>query len=105
MDNGGEQMMTDQRVTLGATWGGSNWGIHVSSDVNYNLGDPDTSYAGTRPTMSIYEAHASADLFGMASMTVGRQALDYGSGALISSNQWGANRTTWDGFTFGLGFI
>ena len=33
-------MMTDQRVTLGATWGGSNWGIHVSSDVNYNLGDP-----------------------------------------------------------------
>ena len=102
-DDGSEKMMTDQRVTLGATWGGSNWGIHVSSDVNYNLGDPATSYTGTRPTMSIYEAHASADLFGMASMTVGRQALDYGSGALISSNQWGANRTTWDGFTFGLG--
>ena len=101
--NGEDYRLTTQRVTLGATWGGSNWGIHVSSDVNYNLGDPATSYAGNRPTMSIYEAHASADLFGMASMTVGRQALDYGSGALISSNQWGANRTTWDGFTFGLG--
>ena len=101
-DDAGEQMMTDQRVTLGATWGGSNWGIHVSSDVNYNLGDPSSSYMNA-PSMSIYEAHASADLFGMASMTVGRQALDYGSGALISSNQWAANRTTWDGFTLGLG--
>ena len=29
---------TDQRVTLGATWGGSDWGIHVSSDVNYTIG-------------------------------------------------------------------
>ena len=38
--------------------------------------------------MDIYEAYASTDLFGMASMTVGRQALDYGSGALMSSNQW-----------------
>ena len=25
---------TDQRATLGATWGGDDWGIHVSSDLN-----------------------------------------------------------------------
>jgi len=40
---------------------------------------------------------------GMASLTIGRQALDYGSGALISSNQWSNDRTTWDGMSFGLG--
>jgi hypothetical protein len=39
---------------------------------------------------------------GYASVTAGRQALDYGSGAIMSSNQWNANRATWDGFTFGL---
>jgi hypothetical protein len=39
---------------------------------------------------------------GYASVTAGRQALNYGSGAIISSNDWNANRTTWDGFTFGL---
>lgn len=94
--NGTDYQSTDQRVTLGATWGGSDWGIHVSSDVNYTLG-------GAAASMGIYEAYASADLMGMASVTAGRQALDYGSGALISSNQWSANRTTWDGFTFGLG--
>ncbi len=101
-DNGGERFLTDQRVTVGATWGGANWGIHVSSDVNYTLGDLQVP-GNVRPSMSIYEAYASTDLFGMASMTVGRQALDYGSGALISSNQWAAERTTWDGMSFGLG--
>ena len=104
MDNGGDKMLTNQRVTLGATWGGANWGIHVSSDVNYTLGDQAlTGSMDDRPSMEIYEAYASTDLFGMASMTVGRQALDYGSGALISSNQWSKDRTTWDGMSFGLG--
>ena len=86
---------TDQRVTLGATWGGSDWGIHVSSDVNYTLG-------GAAASMGIYEAYASADLMGYATVTAGRQALNNGSGALMSSNDWGA-RTTWDGMTFDLG--
>jgi hypothetical protein len=88
-------MVTDQRVTLGATWGGSDWGIHVSSDVDYMLGSGAAS-------MGIYEAYASANLMGMATMTAGRQALDYGSGALMSGNDWGS-RTTWDGFSFDLG--
>ena len=104
IDNGGDfdRMTTDQRVTLGATWGGSDWGIHVSSDVNYTLGAGATAGDAGVP-MSIYEAYASTNLFGMANVTVGRQALDYGSGALISSNQWNAKRTTWDGASFDLG--
>jgi hypothetical protein len=92
----GDMMSTSQRATLGYTFGGSDWGIHASTNVNYTLGP------GNVATISVYEAYASTDLMGYANLTVGRQALDYGSGAIISSNQWGANRTTWDGFTFGL---
>ena len=96
MSGDNSKMVTDQRATLGATWGGSDWSIHVSSDVNYMLGSGAVS-------MGIYEAYASTDLMGYATVTAGRQALDLGSGALISSNQWGAERTTWDGMTFDLG--
>lgn len=96
MSGDNDKMSTDQRVTLGATVGGSDWGIHVSSDVNYTLG------ADTEKSMRIYEAYASADLMGYASVTAGRQALNYGSGALLSSNDWAAERTTWEGMTFGL---
>ena len=92
-----DKMTTSQRATIGATWGGSNWGIHVSSDVNYMLG-----VTGNVLSANIYEAYASTDLMGYASMTAGRQALNYGSGALISSNDWATSRTTWDGLTFGL---
>ena len=60
--------------------------------------------------MKIYEAHASTDLMGYASVTAGRQALDYGSGAIMGSNQFAGKdadgnqlaRTTWDGFNIGL---
>jgi hypothetical protein len=91
----GNDMSTDQRVTLGATWGGSDWGIHVSSDVNYTLG-------GDAVSMGVYEAYASANLLGYASVTAGRQAINNGSGALMSGNDWGASRNTWDGMSFGL---
>jgi len=96
MSGDNDKMVTNQRATLGATWGGSDWGIHVSSDVNYMLGGGDAS-------MGIYEAYASADLMGYATVTAGRQAINNGSGALMSSNDWGASRTTWDGMTFNLG--
>lgn len=91
---------TNQRVTLGTTWGGSDWGIHLSTDVNYTLkgGNADVD-----PGVGIYEAYASTNLFGMADMTIGRQALSYGSGALISGRDWSTNRTTWDGMSFDLG--
>jgi hypothetical protein len=91
-----DKMSTSQRATVGATWGGSAWSIHGSTNVNYTLG------AGNVATIGVYEAYASTDLMGYASVTAGRQALDYGSGAIMSSNQWGADRKTWDGFTFGL---
>jgi hypothetical protein len=99
IDMGGDydKMTTDQRVTLGTTWGGSDWGIHVSSDVNYTLGNNDAA------SMRIYEAYASTDLMGYASVTAGRQALNLGSGALVSTNDWAAVRTNvYEGMTFGL---
>jgi len=98
---GGEDYrLTNQRATLGATWGGSDWGIHISSDFNYNLGE--RALGGGEASMSVYEAYASANLMGMASMTVGRQALSYGSGALVGTNDWGTDRNTWDGVTLGF---
>ena len=101
MNGDGDEMSTDQRATVGATWGGSDWSIHGSTNVNYTLGTDETG-AQNAATIGVYEAYASTDLMGYASVTVGRQALNYGSGAIMSSNDWNANRTTWDGFTFGL---
>ncbi len=54
--------------------------------------------------MDIFEAYASTDLMGFTSLTVGRQAINNGSGALMSSNEWGTNRTTWDGMSFAFDF-
>ena len=85
-----------QRATVGATWGGSDWGIHASTVVNYDLN------GGNAADLDVYEAYASTDLMGYASMTVGRQALNYGSGMIIGSNDWGANRNTRDAWVFGL---
>ena len=39
-----------------------------------------TLNAGTDARLGVYEAYASTDLMGYASVTAGRQALDYGSG-------------------------
>jgi hypothetical protein len=96
MSGDNDMMITDQRVTLGTTWGGSDWGMHVSSDVNYRLGD------NTEVNAELYEAYASADLMGYASLTAGRMAINNGSGALMSTRDWGTDRTTWDGMMFGL---
>jgi hypothetical protein len=53
---------------------------------------------------SIYEAYASTDLFGMCNMTAGRQDLSFGSGALMSGNDWGLTRYTNDGISLGMSF-
>jgi hypothetical protein len=99
--NGEDFRLTSQRVTLGATWGGSDWGIHTSSDFYYNLGG--INLGEGRVAAKVYEAYASANLFGMASMTVGRQALEYGSGNLVGVNNWtNTDRNTWDGMSFGF---
>ena len=97
-DNGGDdKMLTNQRVTTSVSFGGSNWGIYMSNDFNYTLGGGN---ALGDPMASIYEAYASTDLMGFANLTVGRQALSYGSGALMSTRDWGNDRTTWDGMKF-----
>ena len=95
MSGDNDKMSTAQRATVSATWGGSDWGIHASSDINYTLGADAVSYG-------VYEAYASADLMGYASLSVGRMGINNGSGALMSTNDWGTNRTTWDGMMFGL---
>ena len=93
--SGADYQSTDQRATLGATWGGSDWGIHVSTQVNYTVnGD-------AAADLSVYEAYASTNLFGFANMTLGRQALEYGSGVFVGKNDWG-NRNTADGATFAI---
>ena len=91
--DGNQVKSTDQRVTLSADWEGEGYNIHVSSDVNYTLG------AYSDVSMSIYEAYATADFMG-ATFGAGRVALNMGSGALMSSNDWAAKRTTWEGLGF-----
>ena len=92
-----DQFIGTQRATVGTTWGGSDWAIHASTEVNYTLN------VETAAALSVYEAYASTDLMGYASLTVGRQALEYGSGTIIGKNDWGT-RNTRDGMTFGLNF-
>ena len=82
-----------QRLTVGADWGG----IHVSADLSYDVMNGETS-------QDVYEAYASTDLMGYATMTVGRQDLSFGSGALISGNDWGMNRYTEDGISLNMNF-
>ena len=97
VDMGGEndQFTTDQRTSLGVSWGGNGWGINVSANHNYDLGTDGSS-------MSWNEAYATTDLMGYASVAVGRQALDYGSGSLMGSNDWGSNPNTRDGGVFSI---
>ena len=87
-----------QRISVAATWGGDDWSVHTSSDVHYNVdGLVGAGY-------DIYEAYASTDVMGFGTLTVGRQDLSFGSGALISSNDWGLNRLTTDGADFAANF-
>ena len=97
VDMGGDndQFTTDQRTSLGVSWGGNGWGINVSANHNYDLGTAGSS-------MSWNEAYATTDLMGYASVAVGRQALDYGSGAVMGSNDWGSSPNTRDGGVFSI---
>jgi hypothetical protein len=79
------------RIAISADYGA----VHVSSDVSANTDGTAASYA-------IYEAYASTDLMGFGTLTVGRQDLSFGSGALLSGNDWGLNRYTEDGISFSM---
>ena len=95
MSGDNDQFSSDQRISLGASWGGNGWGINVSANHNYDLGTDGSS-------MSWNEAYATTDLMGYASVAVGRQALDYGSGSVMGSNDWGSNPNTHDGGVFSI---
>ena len=97
MSGDADEMSTAQRATLGASWGGSDWGIHLSTQVNYTVNDQSAA-----TDLSVYEAYASTNLFGFANMTIGRRSLDYGSGTFASTNDWSANRNVFDGMTFAI---
>ena len=99
VDMGGEndQFQTDQRTSLGVSWGGNGWGINVSGTHNYRLTDD-----GAGGSIDWNEAYATTDLMGYASVAVGRQALDYGSGSIMGSNDWGSNPNTHDGGVFSI---
>ena len=96
MSGDNDKMETSQRVTVGTAWGGSDWGVVLSSDVNYEL-----QHTG-EVSADIFEAYATTNLFGFATMNVGRQALSYGSGVFVGVNDWGADRNTVDGMTFAI---
>jgi len=100
MSGDNENMSTDQRVSLGTNWGGDNWGIVLSSDVNYTTNGATNTDSDLN--MRVYEAYATTDLFGFATMNIGRQALSYGSGVFVGTNDWNANRNTVDGMTFAV---
>jgi hypothetical protein len=71
-------------------------GVHVSGD--YTWGTDGSS------SQSVYEAYVSTDVMGFGTLTLGRQDLSFGSGAFISSDEWGWSRYTTDGADFAAGF-
>lgn len=87
-----ETRTAEQRITLGGDFGG----IHASYDILYGVNGTDVA------SHSVYEAYASTDLMGFGTLTAGRKDLSYGSGALMSSNDWGNTRYTTDGIALGL---
>jgi hypothetical protein len=75
--------------------------IHVSADYKSNWNNLGT----TQGNAEVYEAYASTDLMGFGTLTMGRQDLSFGSGALISSDEWGwGKRYTTDGLDFAASF-
>ena len=96
VDMGGDNDRFDaeQRTSLGVNWGGDGWGINVSG--NLNMGTDGNN------GMSWNEAYATTDIMGYASLSAGRQALEYGSGAIMGANDWAANPNTVDAGVFAI---
>jgi hypothetical protein len=80
----------DMRTVLAGDWSTSDVNLHVGLDHTYAIG------TGVN-TVDIYEVYAATDLMGYATVTMGTRAMDFGSGSLISSNQWSNDPTTQQG--------
>jgi len=100
MSGENDQFSTDQRTTLDANWGGDGWSINVNANHNMTLGYNYTDGSDSR--LNVVEANASTDLMSFASVTIGRQTLDYGSGMIIGSNDWGSSPNAYDGGVFAI---
>ena len=74
--------------------------IHVSADYNSVWNNAGTSQSNA----NVYEAYASTDVMGFGTLTMGRQDLSFGSGALVSSDNYGNSRYTTDGADFAASF-
>jgi len=75
-------------------------GVHVSSDYYATMDATET----IQYNANVYEAYVSTDVMGYGTLTLGRQDLSFGSGALIGSNNWGIQRYTTDGANFAASF-
>jgi hypothetical protein len=64
--------------------------IHVSADYNSAWNNAGTSQSNA----NVYEAYASTDVMGFGTLTMGRQDLSFGSGALVSSDGVGHGGST-----------
>jgi len=92
MSGDNDRFETEQRFRVGTSFGGDDWGVHVSSNVNTNLGVNEVV------TATLHEAFATASVFG-TDFSVGRQALEFGNGSIIGANNWAPTANTRDGFT------
>lgn len=101
MSGDNSQFLTDQQFRVGTSFGGENWGVNVSTDVNYQLSDGSNDVE-TGLSATIHEAYASTNLMGYTTLTVGRRALEFGDGSIIGANNWGKRAQTRDGFTAGF---
>ena len=75
-------------------------GVHVSSDYYATMDATET----IQYNANVYEAYVSTDVMGYGTLTLGRQDLSFGSGALIGSNNWGPKRYITDGANFAASF-
>lgn len=92
-----DKFETEQRVRVGTSFGGDDWAIVLSSDVNYDLDNSNSAVHAT-----LHEAYATANMFDFVDLTVGRQALEFGDGSIIGANDWAKRANTRDAMTFGF---
>ena len=104
MSGDNDRFETEQRVRMGASFGGDDWSINVSADANYDVGinssilDQPNALSAT-----IHEAYATANVLGY-DLSVGRQALEFGNGSIIGANDFGKTAYTRDGATVSMDF-
>ena len=97
MSGDNDRFETEQRFRVGTSFGGDDWGVHISSNVNTNLGVDEVVSA------TLHEAFATANVAGY-DVSVGRQALEFGNGSIIGANDWAPTANTRDGLTTSMEF-